>query len=75
MKNIFKRNRTKWIPFGHYVFDNSDYIVLARKNTSTGMLYFKTIRASSTVLTRLYFPNNIIDTLEQWNLLTEDFLK
>ena len=33
---------TKWIPLSSYGFSGNEFIVLARVNKNTGMMYFKT---------------------------------
>ena len=73
MRNPFKKQLTKWIPLGNYTFSDDDYIVMARKNVKTGMLYFKTINAhGSRCLTKSIFPIGLIDVNDAWQQLTKE---
>lgn len=66
--------KTKWIPLAQFNFASNDFIVIARQNTKTGMLYFKTVRVNKNGLTgdlvNSCLPHNLIDVKEQWGILT-----
>lgn len=55
---MFKK-LTKWEVFAKYNYASNDYIVMARKNTKNGMIYFKTIKVAHTNSSNL-FKDNII---------------
>ena len=61
--------KTEWIPFGTYRYAYTDYIVFARKNLKTGMIYFKTKIATGafTVYRDHYIPTDLIDTKAAWD--------
>ena len=72
MKNPFKKKLTKWIPLGNYNFSDDDYVVMARKNLKTGMLYFKIRKISGWMLyTSSILPNGLIDVQKAWNELNQ----
>jgi hypothetical protein len=71
--NIFKSNKTKWIPLGSYHWGgNAEYIVFVRGDKNTGLLDFKTKRTNSIGISdcvRPVLPHDIIDTRKQWELI------
>jgi hypothetical protein len=67
---MFWDKKTKWIPFGNYIYAGNDYIVFVRKNLKTGMLYFKTKRVQLRFSTRELMPFKLIDVEKQWQIIT-----
>jgi hypothetical protein len=62
-------NKTKWIPLCSYVSGYDNYIVLARKNLKTGMIYFKTKRINSRFADSCGSAAINLDINKQFNLL------
>ena len=68
---MFKSNYTKWIPFGTYEYSYTNYIVFVRKNTKTGMMYFKTKTVQGSFNHGLIFRNDLIDVKKSWDAITQ----
>lgn len=70
---IFKSKYTEWIPFGFYVHDYNDYLVMARRNKKNGMLQFKSIRVSGKMfqVVTSFITTPIVSIEQQWELLTK----
>lgn len=64
--------KTKWIPFGSYSFADNDYIVFARKNLKSGMLYFKVKKVTRSIYSSNFLPYDLIDVKEQWKIINDE---
>ena len=66
--NFFKRNLTKWIPLGKFVFSGNESIVFVRANVDTGEMFFKVKRTNyvSGGLCYPVLPNTLIDSNKSW---------
>lgn len=69
---MFKRNLTKWTPFGNYSHGSDNYIVLARKNTKTGMIYFKVKNINRFKYSNIFVPNDLIDVKKAFKYLLDN---
>lgn len=63
--------KTKWIPIGRWTWDGNEYVVMARRNLKTGMLYFKSVRVNNHLLGYCspVLSIDLIDTKKAWEEL------
>jgi hypothetical protein len=70
--SIFQK-KTKWRIFATYNSSGNDYIVFVRKNTKTGMLYFKSKNISPIGKTSyLFMGNSIFDVKEVFDKIVKE---
>ena len=76
MKNMFKKNLTKWIPLGNYTYAETDYVVFVRGNLKTGMMHFKVKTVHAWVsFTHTILPHDLIDPKLAWDKITKEMDK
>jgi hypothetical protein len=63
------RKTTCWVPLATYNTGGSDYIVFARRNLKTGMIYFKTKNISPRMITSYLFAAPLVDIKQQFTLV------
>lgn len=68
---MFKRRKTKWIVLQCYHVGGTDYILLARKNIRTGMIYVKTKRATPTLSCSYLFKREFMSIDVRFKMLLE----